>query len=110
MNENRHYTVDLPWVENHASVSRNLNIAKSRLNNTMKKLNKDSLFDEYDKVLTEWLDQGIIERVPDDELRNPAHYLPHRHVVKYDSSAAGVRRFRKREGVSLFKSMSRKRA
>ena len=77
LNENGRYTVDLPWVEDHAPVSHNFNVANSRLNSTVKKLNKDRFFDDCDKVLSEWLEQGIIERVPDAELKNSAHYLPH---------------------------------
>lgn len=86
LNENSRCTVDLPWVENHAPVSHNFDIAKSRLNSTVKKLNKEGLYNKYDKILTEWLEQNIIERVPDDELKNPAHYLPHRHVVKNEGT------------------------
>lgn len=40
------YTVGLPWVENHAPISHNFELAKSRLNSTVKKLNKDGLYVE----------------------------------------------------------------
>jgi len=36
---------------------------------------------EYEKVFDEWLQEGIIERVPAEET-NFGYYLPHRHVVR----------------------------
>ena len=81
-NENNRYSVNLPWVEDHAPISRNFELASKRLEYTVKKLKNDDLLDEYNNVFSEWLDEGIIEVVPEKELNSFAHYLPHRPVIK----------------------------
>ena len=87
LNENKRYTVDLPWTDDHAPVSRNFVLAKKRLENTVQKLKKDGLYDEYDRVLIEWHNDDIIELVPqEEEAEFFSHYLPHRHVVKPEST------------------------
>ena len=85
-NENKRYTVNLPWIEDRVPVSSNFELAKRRLNNTEKRLEKEGLRDAYDAVFKEWLDEDIIERVPDDDMDIFCHYLPHRAVVKASST------------------------
>ncbi|GFX03161.1 uncharacterized protein TNCV_1700462 [Trichonephila clavipes] len=41
--------------------------------------------------LRQWEDLNIIERVPEVELNNECHYLPHRPVVKLDSATRKIR-------------------
>ncbi|XP_060525268.1 uncharacterized protein LOC132701403 [Cylas formicarius] len=52
-------------------------------------LYQDGLFESYDQIFNEWLEEGIIEEVYDT---NPteAHYLPHRPVIK-ESSTTKIR-------------------
>lgn len=45
------------------------------------------MYDDYDKVLMEWLDQGIIETVPENELDDLSHCLAHRPVIKIGSTS-----------------------
>ena len=40
---------------------------------------------EYEVVLEDWLRTGIIEELPMSQ-RDEGHYLPHRHVVKENST------------------------
>ncbi|XP_018378084.1 PREDICTED: uncharacterized protein LOC108770847 [Trachymyrmex cornetzi] len=84
--ETGRYEVFLPWKENHPPLSENRETAKRRLGNTIIKLRNDGLLHEYEKVFNEWLEEGIIEEVPTEELSHPGHYLPHRHVVKENST------------------------
>src|SRR5690606_1397048 len=58
--------------------------AKKRLLNTREKLLREGLFDAYEGVLYEWLKDGVIEEVSGDGF--PAYYLPHRAVVKENST------------------------
>ena len=96
-NENNRYSVNLPWVEDHAPISRNFELATKRLEYTVKELKNDDLLDEYNNVFLEWLDEGIIELVPENKLNSFAHYLPHRPVIKrerereYDEVTPGFR-------------------
>ena len=76
------YEVRLPWVEDHAPISSNYDMARSRLVKGIRNLEKQKLYNVYDDVFTEWQAEGVVERVLDEELDVPAHFLPHRPVVK----------------------------
>lgn len=85
-NEEGRYEVKLPWLENHPALNDNKNMAIRRLQTTVKKLRSDGVFEEYAAVFRDWLAEGIIEYVPDDQKDNWGHYLPHRHVIKENST------------------------
>ncbi|XP_071652822.1 uncharacterized protein [Temnothorax longispinosus] len=61
-------------------------LAEKRLITTTKSLKTSALYDAYDQVFGDWLAEGIIEVVPDQEIDQEAHYLPHRGVVKVGST------------------------
>ncbi|XP_011698795.1 PREDICTED: uncharacterized protein LOC105456446 [Wasmannia auropunctata] len=82
LNDYGRYEVKLPWVNDHVPVSSNYDIARNRLQRCVQKLKAQDLFDAYNNVFQEWLLEGVVERVPDSELNNLGHYLPHRPVVK----------------------------
>ncbi|XP_020615574.1 uncharacterized protein LOC110053657 [Orbicella faveolata] len=51
-------------------------------------------FEEYDRVIKDQLDRGIIERVDQSEKAQPCHqihYLPHHCVVREDKSTTKLR-------------------
>ena len=83
--ENR-YVVKLPWAESHSLLPSNYDIALSRLGSTVKRLETRKIFDAYNHVFDDWLKAGIIERVPDSEIHDAGHYLPHRPVIKEHST------------------------
>ncbi|XP_011859761.1 PREDICTED: uncharacterized protein LOC105557188, partial [Vollenhovia emeryi] len=72
--------------ENHPTLPVNRATAERRLDNTIKKLQQDGLYRAYDDVFQDWLNEGIIEEVPVDEIEDYGHYLPHRHVIKENST------------------------
>lgn len=84
------YEVVLPWKENHPPLSDNRDIAERRLENTRKKLKENNLMQEYEMIFDEWLNEGIIEEVPKKELDEPGFYLPHRPIIK-DNSTTRIR-------------------
>lgn len=86
VNEKGRYEVKLPWLENHPPLNDNKELAIRRLQSTVKRLKGDNVFSDYDLVFDEWLAEGIIERVPVSEEANWGHYLPHRHVIKENST------------------------
>ncbi|GFW55639.1 DUF1758 domain-containing protein [Trichonephila clavipes] len=47
--------------------------------------------EDYKSVFRQWEDLNIIERVPEEELNNECHYLPHRPVIKLDSATTKIR-------------------
>ncbi|XP_015591326.1 uncharacterized protein LOC107265917, partial [Cephus cinctus] len=85
-NSEGRYEVELPWKKNHAPLVDNKSVAIKRLDSLVTKLKKEERYNEYDNVFKEWQREKIIERVPEEEVDDWGHYLPHRHVVKENST------------------------
>ncbi|KAL1448563.1 hypothetical protein WDU94_013886, partial [Cyamophila willieti] len=87
INEEGRYEVRLPFLANHPPLSSNYGLSEKRLDSTLRKLKSNGHELEYGKVLESWLETGIIERVPDNEVENlNSHYLPHHPVFKVGST------------------------
>ncbi|KAF2896980.1 hypothetical protein ILUMI_09196 [Ignelater luminosus] len=86
INENKRYEICLPWKENHPNIETNKEIAQKRLLITTEKLKRQGLYEEYDQVFMKWLKEGIIEKVTVEKENLWGHYLPHRHVLKENST------------------------
>ncbi|GFY32521.1 integrase catalytic domain-containing protein [Trichonephila clavipes] len=80
------YEVALPWVMDNKLLSSNRKLAENRLESTKRKLIATGKFEEYQDVLDLWLSGKIIEEVNDDK-ENFVHYLPHRPVIKENSTS-----------------------
>ncbi|GFY33694.1 integrase catalytic domain-containing protein [Trichonephila clavipes] len=80
------YEVALPWVLDNKLLSSNRKLAENRLESTKRKLITTGKFEEYQDVLDLWLSGKIIEEVNDDK-ENFVHYLPHRPVIKENSTS-----------------------
>jgi hypothetical protein len=86
VNEEGRYEVKLPWKEYHQPLPTNRTLAEKRLESTVKKLQRGGMYFKYQQVFEEWLAEEIIERVPDDEVSSVKHFLPHRPVIKEQST------------------------
>lgn len=91
VNSEGRYEVSLPWVDGRQKIPDNKDIAFKRLQNATKKLTMMGKQQSYHEVFDEWLLEGIIEKVPPNEMDRPNHYLPHRPVFKESSSTTKVR-------------------
>ena len=90
--DGQRYVSHLPFRPDHEPLPDNLEVCKTRLNNLRGRLERQGLISDYDKVLKDYEDEGIIERVPDHEIyNNPCHYLPHRGVVREDKETTKLR-------------------
>ncbi|GFY48951.1 uncharacterized protein LOC102076250 [Trichonephila inaurata madagascariensis] len=68
--ENGRYEVELPWRRDSIELSDNFSLAKRRLGSLMRKMQSDEvLYSEYCKVFKNYLDEGIIEKVLEEEMR-----------------------------------------
>ena len=76
------YIVSLPWTEGRPEIPDNREIAERRLVSMTTKLQSHGKFQEYQKVFEDWLAEGIIETVAENEQKRQCHYLPHRAVFK----------------------------
>ena len=86
LNEDGKYEVHLPWKDDHAPLGDNSRAALKRLHVLRKKLNSQNLYTAYEKVFDDWLGEGIIELVESTEEISKGYFLPHRHVIKINSS------------------------
>lgn len=88
--EGGRYSVGLPWKDNVPFLLNNRGTALKRLISSAKRLQEKGLFDSYDQIFTSWEDEGFIERVSSSLEVGTIHYLPHRPVVK-DNTTTPVR-------------------
>ena len=87
------YSVKLPWKEEKALLPTNYNLSLARLKGQIKKLQKDEkTAKEYDRVIKEQLEEGIIEKVTDEnETKEGTHYLPHHPVIREQAETTKLR-------------------
>ncbi|GFV74639.1 uncharacterized protein TNCV_5130811 [Trichonephila clavipes] len=85
------YEVKLPWKCNSENLPSNKELTWKRHLRMMNKLRNGKFFEDYKNVFSQWEDLNIIERVPEVELNNECHYLPHRPVIKLDSATTKIR-------------------
>jgi hypothetical protein len=84
------YTAKLPWKEEHCELPNNYLICQQRLKSTVRKLQKTSMLQIYDDIISEQDRLGFIEKVPDADLNDKCHYIPH-HAVEKNSSTTPIR-------------------
>ena len=90
------YEVSLPFKDGHPPIPDNYSLSEKRLQSLFARLrSKPKLLSQYDGIIREQLDKGIIERVSQDEIDNAkvneVHYLPHREVIRFDKSTTKLR-------------------
>ena len=88
------YQVELPWKPHHRPLPTNLELCRKRLTNLLKKLKSTpEILHEYNRVIQEQLQKGIVEEVPDGSRGDDSkvHYLPHHAVVRKDKATTKVR-------------------
>ena len=88
------YQVKLPFKDNHPMIPDNYTAASRRLTTVIKKLkDQPEILKQYDHVIKEQLQSGVVELVPQDEIPQPGnvHYLPHRGVVRLDRDTTKIR-------------------
>ena len=88
------YEVKLPWKANHPVLPDNYQLAKKRSVVQLSKVSKSpDLLKEYDAILKEQEEKGIIEKVNHDQ-ESPVgktHFLLHQPVVRQDKNTTKVR-------------------
>ena len=93
------YETSLPWQVNHPPLPNNKSGSLKRLDNLVRKFEKQNIIEQYDKIVKEQIKEGIVEKV-DTEAQDREFYLPHKAVIResaettklrivYDASARG---------------------
>lgn len=80
------YEVSLPWKDPHQVLPDNHQLSLRRLHSLLQRLKQDpEVFAEYDAIIKNQLQQGIVKTVKDSEQTGErVHYLPHHAVVRHD--------------------------
>ena len=84
------YETNLLWKSDEM-IGSNKNGSLGRLNNLIKKLKKDpELFQKYDEIIQNQIQDGIAEKVTADPV-GKTFYLPHRPVVRENAETTKIR-------------------
>lgn len=85
--KNCRYEVSLPWKDNAYNLSKNYDNALNRLKSMTRRFQRnDSLYNQYNNVMCEYLAEGIIEKVDDLKMEHPVYYMPHHPVIRENRS------------------------
>ena len=83
--KDNHYSVKLPWTSKIDMVNSNFNISKAVLDRVIKKLDHDKLYEEYEKILLQQVEDGILEEVDLGSADLSKHiFIPHRPVIRQE--------------------------
>ncbi|GBN50275.1 hypothetical protein AVEN_255565-1 [Araneus ventricosus] len=86
------YEVGLPWKSDSRNLPDNKELSWERHEKMVKRMKARGILCEYQEVFDNWERLKIIERVPENELKNEkCHYLPHRPVIKMQSETTRIR-------------------
>ena len=84
------YETGMLWKGNCPDLPNNRKGSLRRLNTLVRKLRKTDLLDEYDAVIREQLEEGVVERAP-VEVSGREFFLPHRAVVRRNAETTKLR-------------------
>ena len=88
------YVAKLPFKPDHELLQDNFGVCKGRLKSLKNRLVAKGILNAYDEVFSHYEQQGIIERVPLDDIAKElgkVHYLPHRPVLRADKDTTKIR-------------------
>ena len=84
------YETGLPWRGNHPHLPSNEAGSLRRLNGLTKKLQRIGRTEEYDAIIRDQIQEGIVEIAP-DEPENKEFYIPHKCVIKETAETTKMR-------------------
>ena len=84
------YETGLPWRGNHPPLPSNREGSLRRLNNLVKRLNRDGITAEYHQIIEEQKSQGVVELAPDSPTGRE-FYLPHKPVIRTSAQSTKTR-------------------
>ena len=80
------------WKVGNTTLPTNYELSLSRMKGQVKRLKKQpEILAEYDSIIKQQLEAGVIERVPELDTAEKVHYLPHQAVIRQDAKTTKVR-------------------
>ena len=84
------YETGLPWKGNHPPLPNNRTGSLRRLQTQVQKLRRSGKLEEYDAIIREQLEKGIVEEAP-DKVVGREYYMPHRAVIREEAESTKMR-------------------
>ena len=84
------YQTGLPLKGDHPALPTGKDVSLHRLNTLVRKLEKSETINDYDAIIREQLDQGVIERAPDTVVGEEC-YIPHKPVIREKAESTKLR-------------------
>ena len=84
------YETGLPWKGNHPPLPSNERGSLQRLRNLTRKLQRTGKTEEYESIIVEQREQGVVE-VADKPAEGIKFYIPHKPVVREDAESTKTR-------------------
>ena len=82
--------IGLPWKGNHPPLSSYRYGSLRHLNTQVRKLKKMGKLEEYDAIIRDQLEKGVVERASEKVL-GKEFYMPHRAVIREQAESAKMR-------------------
>jgi hypothetical protein len=84
------YETKLPWKGNYPTLPSNERGSKGRLDQLIRKLGKNDQYSEYNDILQDQLQKGVIEIAP-REPTGKEFYIPHKGVTRNNAESTKLR-------------------
>jgi transposase InsO family protein len=84
------YEANLPWKPHHPHLPSNVAGSQRRLNNLIKRLERQDIYEQYDQIIQDQLVKGIVEPAP-PEASGKEFYIPHKGVLKQTAETTKLR-------------------
>ena len=84
------YETRLPWKVNHPTLPTNETGSKRRLEQLVRKLERNGQYEEYDSIIQDQLKEGIVEPAP-DVATGKEFYIPHKGVTRENAESTKLR-------------------
>lgn len=92
VNSEGRYEVQVPWIPGAEISNTNEEPSRRRLQNVERKLSQNCKLEaEYRKIVTDQLEMGVVEKVPDTPSGDRVFYMPHKPVVRETAATTKVR-------------------
>ena len=77
------YSVKLPWKTGNYHLPDNYRLSQSRMQSQLRKLKKElEKLQAYHEIITDQLNEGIVEKVMAASSSERVHYLPHHPIIR----------------------------
>ena len=91
-NADGRYEVNVPWIPGRKLAETNEIQSRQRLQRVEKKLEQNmKLKEEYEKIVANQEETGVIDKVPDHPTGTRVFYMPHKPVIREDAATTKVR-------------------